>query len=112
MARYILDPALPLPSSLTLAAQEANPDSKLGQILRDPRTPRGAVTARYEALARCLDALRATARLPGNTPLPQLGITVEVWRSVMTSSSIGYIRRLLKERVLPEVIARGGNRRP
>jgi hypothetical protein len=103
MARYILDPALALPSSLTLAAQEANPDSALGQILRDPRTSRATIAARYEALARCLDALRSTAKLPGHTPLPRLGITVDTWRRVMTSSSIGYIRRLLKEHVLPEI---------
>lgn len=107
MVRYILDPDLPVPVPFTLAAQEAHPSDKVGAILRGAPDLRDVVVARYRALVHCLDALRAIARRPPETPLPLLGITVGEWRNVMTSSSIGYTRRLLKERILPAVSARG-----
>jgi hypothetical protein len=107
MVRYIVDPDLPVPVALTLAAQEAHPSDKLGAILRGAPDLREVAVARYRALIHCLDALRAIAKRPADTPLPLLGITVGEWRNVMMSSSIGYTRRLLKERVLPAVAARG-----
>jgi hypothetical protein len=107
MVRYILEPGLPVPAPFTLAAQEAHPSDKVGAILRGAPDLRDLTVARYRELIDCLDALRAIARRPPETPLPLLGITIGDWRNVMTSSSIGYTRRLLKERILPAVIARG-----
>jgi hypothetical protein len=104
MVRYILDPDLPLPSALTLAAQEAHPSDRLGAILRGEPGLREVAVARYRALTHCLDSLRAIAKRPPETPLPLLGITVGEWRGAMVSSSIGYTRRLLKERILPAVV--------
>jgi hypothetical protein len=95
MVRYIVDPDLPVPIPLTL-----------GAILRGAPDLREVVVARYRALVHCLDALRAIAKRPADTPLPLLGITVGEWRNVMMSSSIGYTRRLLKERILPTVAGR------
>lgn len=105
MVRYILDPDLALPGALTLASQEAHSSDKLGAILRGAPELREVAVARYRALAHCLDALRAIAKRPADTALPLLGITVGEWRAVMMSSSVGYTRRLLKERILPTVAA-------
>jgi hypothetical protein len=107
LVRYILDPDLPLPSSLTLAGQEANADSKLRLILRGAPALRVVAWQRYEALARCLAGLREIARHP-DTKLERLGITVGDWLRMMSSTSIGYTRRQLVDRVLPAVVGAAG----
>ncbi|HEU4728882.1 MAG TPA: toll/interleukin-1 receptor domain-containing protein [Kofleriaceae bacterium] len=111
IVRYIVDPGLALPSLFTFNGQEAHPSGKLRAILRGAPDQHTAIATRYDALARCLGALRTVAALPETTLLPRLGITVGEWRAVMMSSSVGFTRRLLKERILPVVAAappRGG----
>jgi hypothetical protein len=100
--RYVLDPDLPMPSSLVLEKQLASGglSDDLRGALADSDARKEA-EARYGVLKRALDALRAIARREDNYPLVRLGMTVGQWKEIMTTSSIGHVRRILLDRVIP-----------
>jgi hypothetical protein len=100
IVRYILRRTDELPAPLTLEGQLAHNDPKLVRLMNDSDMRKEAET-RYEALARCLASLRAAADQDPKTRLPRLGLTVEQWRKAMTTQSIGFIRRLIRDDVLP-----------
>lgn len=106
MARYILGRTPELPSELTLAGNEEG--SEL--VLEDPEARKDA-EKRYAALARCLKGLRKIAGQPRTRLLPRLGLDVDEWRRIMASSSPGYVRRLLREKVVPALHRGAGARR-
>lgn len=106
MVRYIVGVQDSLPDALTLEGQVRGSTQTLAKLLKPSTTAEATdpalhrvrleqVERRYEDLARTLAILRAVARLPDVTPLPKLGMTVGIWRSIMTTSSVGYIRREL-----------------
>ena len=103
MVRYILEPARPLHESLTLAGQIARDDSRLRILLSIPDV-RAQAEARYADLERCLDGLRVIAANETGS-LPALGLTVPDWKHIMSTTSIGYVRRLLRNHVLPALRA-------
>jgi hypothetical protein len=97
---YVLGLASALPEELTLAGQERRVPA-----LRD-HGRRLEAAERYAALRRCLEGLRAVAAGPEGTRLAALGLTVGDWKALMATSSPGYARRLLKERVAPALHGR------
>jgi hypothetical protein len=106
IVRYVLDRCPELPPALTLAGQESRPGGKLGTWIGSGRDARHQDPAsRYADLADCLRKMRELAASGDSVELPRLGITVGEWRMMMTTSSIGRVRRLLKERTLRALAA-------
>lgn len=100
VVRYILRRTDTLPAPLTFEGQLDNKHSKFETLMSSDEV-RQRAAARYAELARCLNELRAIADQDPATELPRLGITVEQWRHVMSTQSVGFVRRLLRDRVLP-----------
>lgn len=103
MVRYLLG-RTELSPALTLAGQ-ASATPSVAALMELPEA-KDWVVERYAALEEAMSALRTVAHLPGHTLLPRLGITVESWRALMQTSSIGFARRIIEGSVIPTLMTR------
>ncbi len=94
IVRFLNNPMAPLPDCLILVRSLTDPANHTVRHLR--RTAPTQLESRYKAVHSRLQQLRELIQsMSADTPLPLLGLTLGEWRNLMTTASVGRMRRLL-----------------